>query len=244
MAVSPANLPASATGPRSSKNSIASSEQRAVALRSRTHAACDCLIGTRVRGKSGARGEGRENCRGRRSKTGSSRAREGSSVAQALNTRHIRGDGRLPAQAATQARHWPRRRQRHSFSIYAARRRSAGRLAPFLGSAEDRALDRSRSLLRDPVVGAYHRTRPVTPLVSMASDARLVAIGIKAVPRRSTNSRMAALLRIYCGRARALRRANLGEAAAKAILAPQPRESGECLLNARHLDYQRLEVWN
>ena len=28
------------------------------------------------------------------------------------------------------------------------------------------------------------------------------------------------------------------------ILAPQPRESGECLLNARHLDCQRLEVWN
>jgi hypothetical protein len=28
------------------------------------------------------------------------------------------------------------------------------------------------------------------------------------------------------------------------ILAPKPRESGECLLNARHLDYQRLEVWN
>ena len=65
------------------------------------------------------------------------------------------GDGRLSAQTSTQARHPSRRRQRNRVSLYAPRGRSAAGLAAFHCGTEDRTFDRPRSLLRDPVMGAY-----------------------------------------------------------------------------------------
>ena len=67
---------------------------------------------------------------------------------------------RLSAQAGAQARCPSRRWQHHRVSIQAARCRSADRLAAFHDGTEDRALDRPRSLPRNPVVGSISELDP------------------------------------------------------------------------------------
>ena len=80
----------------------------------------------------------------------------------------------LRSSARAQARRLSRRRQPYCLPLHAARRRPSARLAAFLGGAEDRALDRPRSLFRDPFM-AMGRARPVAPLDEVAGDARTFA---------------------------------------------------------------------
>src|SRR6516225_10300568 len=91
-----------------------------------------------------------------------------------------RTGGRLPDEAHAQGR-CHRSGDRRDRAVPAHTKSSHGGVAAALAGRQGGAAHWPRSLLRDPVVGAYHRTRPAPPIVWWQVTRVLFPIYVKAL---------------------------------------------------------------